>query len=156
MFPLLLPERALAGFDLVLDFTRDMPERDRVAEAPLAIDQAILARLGLPTDDRWMETSGEREIRRIALFPISSTPLRAIPPPLAAYLTAGLKEQELTVEIVVDPRTGQGSLFLRESRSSWRRSQGSSSARIGAARSTRAARRASAGRPVMSRSTANS
>jgi hypothetical protein len=113
VFPLLLPERALARFDLVLDFARDIPELDRVAEAPLAIDQTILARLGLPADYRWTETSGERGIRRVALFPISSTPLRTIPPPLAAYLITGLKEQELTVEVVVDPRTRQGSFFLR-------------------------------------------
>jgi hypothetical protein len=45
---------------------------------------------------------------------------------------------------------------LRESRSYWSRSQGSSSARIGLDRACRAARRSPAGLPATSRSTSNS
>ena len=113
-FPLLLPERALAHYDLVLDFARDIPELDRIAEMPLAIDQAILARLGLPLEYRWMEAPRACRVCRVALFPISSTPLRTIPPALVTHLAAGLKDQKLTVEVVIDPRARQGSLFLKE------------------------------------------
>lgn len=93
-FPLLLPERALAHYDLVLDFARDIPELDRIAEMPLAIDQAILARLGLPLEYRWMEAPRACRIRRVALFPISSTPLRTIPPALVTHLAAGTRGPE--------------------------------------------------------------
>ena len=47
-FPLLLPEQALAGFDLVLDPAGEIPALDRVAEVPCAIDAAILRHLVPP------------------------------------------------------------------------------------------------------------
>lgn len=111
-FPLLLPEQALAGFDLVLDPAGEIPALDRVAEVPCAIDAAILRHLGLPEHYRWGAARPPRPIRRVALFPLSSTPLRTIPAALTRHLAAALHGDGLAVEVVVDPRTRQGAQFL--------------------------------------------
>ncbi len=110
VFPLILPESALARFDLVIDFVSDIPELGRMADAPLSIDDTILRRLNIPTQYRWAKRPA-RKISRVAIFPISSNPLRIVPAALVTYIAAALSERNVTIDVVVDPRTRQGIHF---------------------------------------------
>ena len=110
IFPLILPECALASFDFVVDLATEVPALRTVAETMVAADDAILTPLGLKAPTRWT-TRHPREIRRIGILPLSSTPLRTLPPPLTGYLANELTARGYTVEIVLDPRQRQGSVY---------------------------------------------
>ena len=110
IFPLILPERALGTFDLVIDLATEVPGLHSVAETMLAADVAILAGLGLAPPTRW-RVRAPRRVRRIGILPLSSTPLRTLPPPLTAHLAAGLGARGHVVEIVLDPRQRQGAIY---------------------------------------------
>ena len=122
VFPLILPERALTTFDLVIDLASEVPALCSVAETMVGADAAILTSLGLDAPTGWT-VRPPREVRRIGILPLSSTPLRTLPPPLVAYLADELAGRGYTVEIVLDPRQRQGAVYheaLRANRAALR------------------------------------
>lgn len=108
--PLLLPRRALLDADLVIDFATDLPALRHAAIEMVAIDALILQHLGLPTSYRWLHRREPREVRRIGVFPQSSSSVRTLPPSLTAFLVSALRARGFAVEIVVERRFRQGAL----------------------------------------------
>jgi hypothetical protein len=113
-YPLLLPRRVLLDADLVLDLKTDIPELQRAGLEMVAIDTLILRHLGLPTSYRWPHRRAPRQVRRIGIFPQSSSPIRTLPPALTGFLVAELRARGFAVEVMLEPRFRQGWLY-RES-----------------------------------------
>jgi hypothetical protein len=113
-YPLLLPRRVLLDADLVIDFKADIPELRHAGLEMVAIDTLILRHLGLPTSYRWPHRRAPRRVRRIGIFPQSSSPIRTLPPALTGFLVAELRARGFAVEVMLEPRFRQGWLY-RES-----------------------------------------
>ena len=111
LYPLLLPRRALLDADLVVDFETEIPELQRGATEMAPIDTLILEHLGLPTSYRWPHRREPRGIRRIGIFPQSSTAIRSLPPALTASLVTALRTRGFAVEVMLEPRFRQGRLY---------------------------------------------
>jgi hypothetical protein len=111
IYPLLLPHRALLGRDLVVDFETDIPALRHGGLEMIAIDALILEHLGLPTGYRWPHRRAPRAVRRVAIFPQSSSSIRTLPPALTAFLVGELRARGFAVEVMVEPRFRQGRLY---------------------------------------------
>jgi hypothetical protein len=110
-YPLLLPRRVLLDADLVVDFETDIPPLRHAGREMVAIDALILEHLSLPASYRWPHRRAPREVRRIAIFPQSSSPIRTLPPALTAFLVRELRARGFAVEVMVEPRFRQGRLY---------------------------------------------
>ena len=98
--------------DVVVDFESDLPALNRVGIEVVTIDSLVLEHLGLGGAYAWTPPRPLRQIRRVGMLPLSTTPLRTFPPALTAFLYAGLAQHSLEVELVLDPRQRQGALYL--------------------------------------------
>jgi hypothetical protein len=110
-YPLLLPRRVLLDADLVVDFETDIPALRHAGLEMVAIDALVLEHLSLPTGYRWPHRRAPRPVRRIAIFPQSSSPIRTLPPALTAFLASELRARGFAVEVMVEPRFRQGRLY---------------------------------------------
>ena len=110
-YPLLLPRRVLLDADLVVDFKTDIPALQHTGLEMVAIDTLILRHLGLPTSYRWPYRRAPRRVRRIGIFPQSSSPIRTLPPALTGFLAAELLARGFAVEVMLEPRFRQGWLY---------------------------------------------
>jgi hypothetical protein len=110
-YPLLLPRRVLLDADLVVDFQTDIPALRRMGVEMVAIDTLILRHLGLPTSYRWPHRREPRRVRRIGIFPQSSSPIRTLPPALTGFLVTELRARGFAVEVMLEPRFRQGQLY---------------------------------------------
>lgn len=111
IYPLLLPRRVLLDANLVVDFETDLPALHSAGIEMVSIDTLILRHLDLPTSYRWPHRRAHREVRRIGIFPQSSSTIRTLPPALTAFLATELGGRGFTVEIMVEPRFRQGLLY---------------------------------------------
>ena len=59
-----------------------------------------------------------RNVRRIGLYPLSSTPIRTRPPALAASVAQALLADGLDLEVVLDRQQRQGLLYSEALRAS--------------------------------------
>ena len=113
LYPLFLPRRVVRQHEVVVDFESDLPGLHRVAEELVPIDRLVLEHLALNPAYAWQAPRPARHIRRVGLFPLSSTPLRTLPPTLTAFLHDRLTALGYEVELVLDGRQRQGALCLQ-------------------------------------------